>query len=228
MPDEHWTKDEELLGHFVLGKLPDAQRQALERHLQSCPECRKRVDGERLLAAGVQRAGREDMKARLRERLGLGDGRREAREEETQYGATRSAFERPPASAAPGRSAAPVPQRRLNRAWVFAAATAACVVIVAGVGILNRWWTPQEPMLATSDQDVAGARTPSPEKGTLADGTTDAGLRKAYAEEEKLKKELGREPDAQIDAEMFADRQEGKAPAPTTAAAPPRSTLEPP
>ena len=61
MPDEHWTKDEELLGHFVLGKLPDAQRQALERHLQSCPECRKRVDGERLLAAGVQRAGREEV-----------------------------------------------------------------------------------------------------------------------------------------------------------------------
>jgi len=228
MPDEHWTTDEELLGHFVLGKLPDAQRQALERHLQSCPECRKRVDGERLLAAGVQRAGREDMKARLRERLGLGDDRREAREEETQYGATRSAYERPPASAPPGRSAGLAPRRRLNRAWVFAAATAACVVIVTGVGILNRWWAPQEPMFATSDRDVTGVTTPSSEKGTLADGTTGAGSQKVYAEQEKLKKELGRESDAQIEAEMLADQQEGKASAPTTAAAPPRSTMEPP
>jgi anti-sigma factor RsiW len=200
MPDEHWTKDEELLGHFVLGKLPDAQRQALERHLQSCPECRKRVDGEHLLAAGVQRAGREDMKARLRERLGLSDDRREAREEETQYGATRSAYERPPASAPPGRSAGPAPQRRLNRAWVFAAATAACVVIVTGVGILNRWWTPREPMLATSDKDVAEATTPPSEKGPLADGTAGAESQKVQAEQEKLKKELGRESDAQAAA----------------------------
>ncbi|MCC6398838.1 MAG: zf-HC2 domain-containing protein [Bacteroidetes bacterium] len=219
MADEHWTTDEDLLGHFVLGKLPDARRQALELHLQSCPECRKRVDGERLLAAGVQRAGREDLKARLRERLGLSEGSRVAGEEEAHYDVKKAAYIRAAGSVRPDRPTVPPPRRRQNRAWVFAAATAACVVIVTGVGILNRWWAPQEPLLATSDQDVTGATAPSPEKGALANGTTGAGSQMARAEQGKLKKELGTESDAQIEAERFADRQEGKASAPTTAAA---------
>lgn len=64
----HWTDDAELLGHYVLGRVPAAERAALEEHLQACAQCRAAVKGERLIAAGVRRAGREGLRNRLTSR----------------------------------------------------------------------------------------------------------------------------------------------------------------
>ena len=73
MSDEtrkHWTDDEDLLARFVLGRLDAAEISALQQHLIDCPRCAEAVRAEQLLAAGIKRAGREEMKERLATRLG--------------------------------------------------------------------------------------------------------------------------------------------------------------
>ena len=64
-PNIHWTTDEHLLAQYVLGQLDHSRRAGLEQHLRDCSQCRDAVDAERLLAAGVKRAGRDAMKHRL-------------------------------------------------------------------------------------------------------------------------------------------------------------------
>ena len=68
-PNIHWTTDEHLLAHYVLGRVDPAQRSGLEQHLRDCPECRGAVEAEQQLAAGVRRAGRDGMKRRLVQHL---------------------------------------------------------------------------------------------------------------------------------------------------------------
>lgn len=73
MADEtrkHWTDDEDLLARFVLGKLDAGEASSLQQHLEECARCAEAVRGERVIAAGLKRAGREELKQRLVHRLG--------------------------------------------------------------------------------------------------------------------------------------------------------------
>jgi hypothetical protein len=67
----HWTDDQDLLAMFVLNRVSAAARQGLEAHLSTCEQCRRAVQAEQLLVAGIKRAGREELKARLKERVAL-------------------------------------------------------------------------------------------------------------------------------------------------------------
>ena len=73
MPDEtgkHWTEDEDLLARFVLGNLDAREASSLEQHLAECARCADAVRAEQVIAAGLKRAGREELKQRLAQRLG--------------------------------------------------------------------------------------------------------------------------------------------------------------
>lgn len=73
MADEtrkHWTDDEDLLARFVLGKLDAGEASSLQQHLEECARCAEAVRAERVIAAGLKRAGREELKQRLAHRLG--------------------------------------------------------------------------------------------------------------------------------------------------------------
>jgi hypothetical protein len=69
-PNTHWTTDEHLLAQYILGQLDARQAAELEKHLRDCPQCRGAVAAEQQLAAGVRRAGRDELKQRLAQRLG--------------------------------------------------------------------------------------------------------------------------------------------------------------
>lgn len=64
----HPRYDPEKVEGYVQGSLGRAELQAIEEHLRHCNECRRAVDDERLLAAGVRRLGRQDLKNRLARR----------------------------------------------------------------------------------------------------------------------------------------------------------------
>lgn len=65
----HWTEDQELLEQFILHRLDEARRKELEAHLLVCEECQLAVKNEQELVLGIKRVGREEMKARLKERI---------------------------------------------------------------------------------------------------------------------------------------------------------------
>ena len=65
----HWAEDDDLLSRFVLGRLPAEEKKKLEAHLVSCFRCREMVEKERNLVSGIRQFGREDVKARLKNRL---------------------------------------------------------------------------------------------------------------------------------------------------------------
>ena len=72
MSDEssnHLTDDEDLLARYVLGQLHVDEITALEKHLERCKRCADAVVAERLLAAGLKRAGREGLKQRIAARI---------------------------------------------------------------------------------------------------------------------------------------------------------------
>jgi hypothetical protein len=64
---EHITDDQELLADFVLGRLPDTARAEWQDHVAACEPCAEAVRLERALAAGIRRAGRDRLKARIAE-----------------------------------------------------------------------------------------------------------------------------------------------------------------
>lgn len=162
MEHEHWTLDEELLAEYVLGRLSDSRREACSRHLASCAECRKRLEDEQLLAAGVQRAGREELKARLRQRLGLGEHQgQEAVLGKVAGGAMAAPYGRSASRNEADELRVPVTPVRHGRGWIYAAATAACVVIVTGIGILNRWWSRDAFETVSSEQEITVATPPA-------------------------------------------------------------------
>jgi len=67
----HWTEDESLVERFVLGHVPKTERNDLEDHLRVCEICRRAVMREQQLAAGIRRAGVEELKQRLKARVGV-------------------------------------------------------------------------------------------------------------------------------------------------------------
>ncbi|MCI0707995.1 MAG: zf-HC2 domain-containing protein [Ignavibacteriae bacterium] len=78
-PNIHWTQDAELLEQFVLHRLDAARRKELEAHLLTCEECQSTVRDEQRLVLGIKRVGRDEMKARLKERVQAGQSPPEQR-----------------------------------------------------------------------------------------------------------------------------------------------------
>jgi len=66
---QHWTRDEEKLAAFVLNKIDEKEMSVLAAHLDTCDECRKRVQEERGILAGIRRFGRSEIKRKLKLRL---------------------------------------------------------------------------------------------------------------------------------------------------------------
>jgi len=67
----HWTEDESLVERFVLGHIPKTERNDLEDHLRVCEICQRAVMREQQLAAGIRRSGVEELKQRLKARVGV-------------------------------------------------------------------------------------------------------------------------------------------------------------
>jgi len=65
----HFANDEDLLGRYVLGSLSKEERARFDVHVASCQTCARAVHQERLLAAGIKRQGRDELKQALRARL---------------------------------------------------------------------------------------------------------------------------------------------------------------
>ncbi len=68
--DQHFAEDPEVLEDFALGRLDRDTLARCEEHLRACETCRHAVYVERIMAAGIKRAGRD----RLKERLGMLSG----------------------------------------------------------------------------------------------------------------------------------------------------------
>lgn len=66
----HWTTDAELLERFVLNRIEPTERKTLEAHLAVCENCQLAVQSEQEIVAGVRRFGRDELKARLKQRVG--------------------------------------------------------------------------------------------------------------------------------------------------------------
>lgn len=186
MSDEHWTTDDTLLAGYVLDRLSDAERETCDRHLASCPDCRRRVEEERLLAAGVRRAGRDELKSRLRQRVGVTGEQESAgrlgKARETAMAARAGRLATPPYAA---EAPAAHPPRKRGRGWIYAAATAACVVIVTGVGILNRWWRHDEILTESPKHEVAVTTSPASPADTYSRETSAAGEEQPRSAEKK-------------------------------------------
>jgi hypothetical protein len=71
----HFAEDPEALEEFVLGRLDQASQQRCEDHLRTCEPCRRAVQVERVIAAGIKRAGRDRIKERLGKLSGIPPGR---------------------------------------------------------------------------------------------------------------------------------------------------------
>jgi hypothetical protein len=74
--DRHFSADPEILEEYVLDRLDPSMRRHVEDHLRTCKQCRRAVDEERLLAAGVRRFGRNELRRRLAGRRESAVGRR--------------------------------------------------------------------------------------------------------------------------------------------------------
>jgi hypothetical protein len=74
MTDEgntHFGSDEERLSAYVLGRLEESERLAMERHAATCSSCSEALRREMILAAGTRKLGREELKAELRRKIAL-------------------------------------------------------------------------------------------------------------------------------------------------------------
>lgn len=67
--DNHPCRDPELLERYALGGVTSPERMAIDEHCRDCAECRRLLEEELSLAAGVRRTARIQMKRRLAERL---------------------------------------------------------------------------------------------------------------------------------------------------------------
>jgi hypothetical protein len=66
---DHPGRDPELLERYALSQLPMSQRTALDAHFRDCAECRRALEEELRLAAGVRKMARAQLKNRLASRL---------------------------------------------------------------------------------------------------------------------------------------------------------------
>jgi hypothetical protein len=67
----HWAGDEHLVAEYVMQRIPDVEREALEAHLQECADCSAIVRREATLAAGAKLAARQALRSRLQDRLAV-------------------------------------------------------------------------------------------------------------------------------------------------------------
>ncbi|MFN0159154.1 MAG: hypothetical protein ACKVRP_13920 [Bacteroidota bacterium] len=118
----HWTDDAGLLADFVLDRMEFSTREKLKVHLRECDNCRKAVEHERTLVAGVKLLGREEMKKRLQGRVSVPHSRR-------------------------------IP-------WPHVLSAAAVLVIVAGIGVFNRWFVAHEDVVVQESQMAEGKPVP--------------------------------------------------------------------
>ncbi len=61
--------DQEMLSRYVLDRMSPAERDLFEQHLRTCPQCLLAVEEETLLAAGVRRLGRTELRKRLAQNI---------------------------------------------------------------------------------------------------------------------------------------------------------------
>ena len=66
----HFGSDDELLSAYVLGRLGESERLAIDRHAATCASCSEALRREMMLAAGTRKLGRETLKAELRRKIG--------------------------------------------------------------------------------------------------------------------------------------------------------------
>jgi hypothetical protein len=64
-PTQHFADDPDVLEQFVLGHLDQTTTAEHEKHLHDCEHCREAVRAERIIAAGIKRHGRDQLKQRL-------------------------------------------------------------------------------------------------------------------------------------------------------------------
>jgi hypothetical protein len=73
---QHWTSDPEKVEAFVLHRIDESERVSCTTHLNQCEECRRVVQEERELVAGIRYVGRKEMKLRLKQWIQSGQGKR--------------------------------------------------------------------------------------------------------------------------------------------------------
>lgn len=65
----HWAQDPDQLEEFVLSRMDAVQIERYRLHLKECSTCRGLVEHEQIVAAGIKRHGRDQLRARLQQRL---------------------------------------------------------------------------------------------------------------------------------------------------------------
>ena len=73
---QHWVSDPEKVEAFVLHRIDESERVSCTAHLNQCEECRRAVQEERELVAGIRYVGRKEMKLRLKQWIQRGQGKR--------------------------------------------------------------------------------------------------------------------------------------------------------
>ena len=73
---QHWASDPEKVEAFVLHRIDESERVSCTAHLNQCEECRRVIQEERELVAGIRYAGRKEMKLRLKRWIQRGQGKR--------------------------------------------------------------------------------------------------------------------------------------------------------
>jgi hypothetical protein len=73
---QHWASDPEKVEAFVLHRIDESERVSCTAHLNQCEECRRVVQEERELVAGIRYVGRNEMKLRLKQWIQRRQGKR--------------------------------------------------------------------------------------------------------------------------------------------------------
>ena len=69
----HWAQDPDLLEEFVLIRMDAVQIERYRLHLKECSKCRELVEHEQIIAVGIKRHGRDQLRARLQQHLASED-----------------------------------------------------------------------------------------------------------------------------------------------------------
>jgi hypothetical protein len=72
---QHWASDPEKVEAFVLHRIDESERVSCTAHLNQCEECRRIVQEERELVAGIRYVGHKEMKRRVRQWVQSGQGK---------------------------------------------------------------------------------------------------------------------------------------------------------
>lgn len=58
-------RDPEFMDHYLLGRLPDAQKLKADQHIHSCSDCEQYVQSQRTIIEGIRAVGKEDLVAEI-------------------------------------------------------------------------------------------------------------------------------------------------------------------